>query len=262
MSEDKWFYEENLIYPLVASTKEGVIGQIGELLYKNGFVKDTYTLAVISREQEFATGLPTAEVGVAIPHTDAHHVLKPAVGVGILANPVPFVEMGNSDDDTVDVLVVFMLAVPDKNKIMTVLQQIIAMIQDREFLKELISITDRTRLVGLLDKRLNVEFYQKAGDERVQADVKANPEINLIIQHPVGLHARPATIFVQKAKQYTSDIWVTFNGKEANAKSILRVLTLGAGNGAEITIRAEGEDAREALSGLKELVESNFGGVD
>ena len=262
MIEDKWFYGENLIYPLEASTKEEVIGQIGELLYKNGFVKESYTPAVISREQEFATGLPTAGVGVAIPHTDAHHVLKPAVGIGILAKPVPFVEMGNIDDDTVDVQVVFMLAVPDKNKIMTMLQQIIAMIQDREFLKELTSLTDRSRLVERLDKRLNVEFYQKAEEEKIQAEGKTSQEINLIIQHPVGLHARPATIFVQKAKQYTSDIWVTFNGKEANAKSILRVLTLGAGNGAKINIRAEGEDAQEALAGLKELVESNFGGVD
>ena len=262
MSEEKWFYEENLIFPLQASTKEEVIGQIGEMLFKNGFVKETFTPAVTAREQEFATGLPTAEVGVAIPHTDAHHVLKPAVGVGILANPVPFVEMGNIDDDTVEVQVVFMLAVPDKDKIMIVLQQIIAMIQDREFLKGLVTITDRSMLVELLDKRLNVEFYQNAAEEKGQAEVKASTEINLVITHPVGLHARPATVFVQKAKQYSSDIWVTYNGKEANAKSILRILTLGAGYGAKVNLRAEGEDAREALAGLKELIESNFGGID
>ena len=199
---------------------------------------------------------------MAIPHTDAHHVLKPAVGVGILANPVPFVEMGNIDDDS--------CGCPGSVHAGCSRQ---GQNHDRAAAnhchdpgpgipKRTYTITDRSRLVELLDKRLNVEFYQKAEEEKVQAEGKTSQEINLVIQHPVGLHARPATIFVQKAKQYTSDIWVTFNGKEANAKSILRILTLGAGHGAEINIRAEGEDAQEALAGLKELVESNFGGVD
>jgi len=75
----------------------------------------------------------------------------------------------------------------------------------------------------------------------------------------VGLHARPAALFVQTAKRFNCDIRVTHGEREANAKSILGVLTLGANQGAVITIRAEGEDADQALAALEALVESNFG---
>ena len=85
------------------------------------------------------------------------------------------------------------------------------------------------------------------------------PEITLIVHHKVGLHARPAALFVQTAKQFESDIQVTHDERETNAKSILGVLTLGANQGAVITIRAEGMDADQALAALEALVEDNFG---
>jgi phosphotransferase system HPr (HPr) family protein len=85
------------------------------------------------------------------------------------------------------------------------------------------------------------------------------PETTLTVRHKVGLHARPAAVFVQTAKAYKSDIRVVHGEREANAKSILTVLTLGANQGAEITIKAEGEDADEALAALTALVEDNFG---
>ncbi|MDY7075669.1 MAG: HPr family phosphocarrier protein [Chloroflexota bacterium] len=85
------------------------------------------------------------------------------------------------------------------------------------------------------------------------------PEITLTIQHKVGLHARPAALFVQTAKQFHCDIRVTHDEREANAKSILNVLTLGASHGAVITVCAEGEDAEQALVALETLVEDDFG---
>ena len=85
------------------------------------------------------------------------------------------------------------------------------------------------------------------------------PEIKLTVNHEVGLHARPASIFVQTAAKFSSDIEVTHGETKANAKSILAVLTLGAHKGAEILISAEGEDAEEALKALEELVLDNFG---
>ena len=85
------------------------------------------------------------------------------------------------------------------------------------------------------------------------------PEINLTVTHEVGLHARPASIFVKTATAYNCDIEVTHGEVTANAKSILAVLTLGAHKGAEINIRAEGADAVEALKALEELVLDNFG---
>jgi phosphotransferase system HPr (HPr) family protein len=72
-----------------------------------------------------------------------------------------------------------------------------------------------------------------------------------------GLHARPAAQFVKKAKQFSSDIVVIKSDKEANAKSSLKVMTLGAKKGDSITIRAEGEDAEEAVEALAELISAD-----
>jgi len=85
------------------------------------------------------------------------------------------------------------------------------------------------------------------------------PEIKLIVNHKVGLHARPASMFVQTAAKFNADIQVTHGENTANAKSILGVLTLGAHQGAEILIKADGDDADEALHALEELVLNNFG---
>ena len=84
-------------------------------------------------------------------------------------------------------------------------------------------------------------------------------EITLTIQHKVGLHARPAALFVQTAKQFRSDITIAHGKREANAKSILKILTLGAEQGSVVTICAEGEDADQALTALGMLIENGFG---
>jgi phosphocarrier protein HPr len=85
------------------------------------------------------------------------------------------------------------------------------------------------------------------------------PEITLTVHNKVGLHARPAALFVQTAKPFKSDIKIAHGEREANAKSILGVLTLGVERGTAITIRAEGTDATQALAALQALVEDNFG---
>jgi phosphotransferase system HPr (HPr) family protein len=70
-----------------------------------------------------------------------------------------------------------------------------------------------------------------------------------------GLHARPAAQFVKTAKRFSSEIVVVNRGgREANAKSSLKIMTLGAKKGDEITIRAEGDDAEEAVEALVELI--------
>lgn len=71
-----------------------------------------------------------------------------------------------------------------------------------------------------------------------------------------GLHARPARSFVQTAKGFSSEIAVLKGGREANAKSPLKLMTLGAKKGDAITIRAEGEDAEAAVEALADLISS------
>lgn len=69
-----------------------------------------------------------------------------------------------------------------------------------------------------------------------------------------GLHARPAARFVKEAKGYSSDIVVVKDGTEANAKSSLRLMTLGAKHGETVTIRAEGEDEEAAVEALAAIL--------
>jgi len=81
----------------------------------------------------------------------------------------------------------------------------------------------------------------------------------VLIENEIGLHARPAALFVQRANSYQSKITVENDGKVVNAKSILSVLSLGAEQGAKIKIVAEGPDEEEAICGLVELIKSKFG---
>ncbi len=85
------------------------------------------------------------------------------------------------------------------------------------------------------------------------------PDLVVTVNHKVGLHARPAALFVQTAARFRCNIRVTHGERAANAKSILSVLTLGAAQGALLAIHAEGEDAEQALAALQALVDSNFG---
>jgi len=82
-------------------------------------------------------------------------------------------------------------------------------------------------------------------------------EKSVVVAPEEGLHARPAAEFVKKAKQFDAEITVTKNDQEANAKSSLKLMTLGAKKGDEVTIRAEGEDAEEAVEALVELIAKN-----
>ena len=80
----------------------------------------------------------------------------------------------------------------------------------------------------------------------------------VLINNASGLHARPATFFIQKANCYKSSIWVEKDERRVNAKSLLGVLSLGIVGGTTIRIIADGADEEQAVSGLVKLVESGF----
>ena len=81
---------------------------------------------------------------------------------------------------------------------------------------------------------------------------------DVTVQNQVGLHARPATFFIQKANEFKSSIWVEKEERRVNAKSLLGVLSLGIIGGTVIRIIADGEDDLLAVDSLVELVESGF----
>ena len=80
------------------------------------------------------------------------------------------------------------------------------------------------------------------------------------IKNNVGLHARPATFFIQKANSYKASIWVEKDDRRVNAKSLLGVLSLGVVKDMTVTLIADGSDENEALDGLSELIEAGFEG--
>ncbi|MBO5378530.1 MAG: HPr family phosphocarrier protein [Ruminiclostridium sp.] len=78
------------------------------------------------------------------------------------------------------------------------------------------------------------------------------------VKNQVGLHARPATFFIQKANEYKSSIWVEKEERRVNAKSLLGILSLGIVGGTTIRIIADGADEQLAVDGLTKLIEGGF----
>lgn len=80
----------------------------------------------------------------------------------------------------------------------------------------------------------------------------------VVINNQVGLHARPATFFIQKANEFKSSIWVEKEERRVNAKSLLGVLSLGIVKGTTVTIIADGADEDAAIETLSALIDSDF----
>ena len=79
-----------------------------------------------------------------------------------------------------------------------------------------------------------------------------------VVNNQVGLHARPATFFIQKANEFKSAIWVEREDRKVNAKSLLGVLSLGIIKGTAINLIADGADEKEAIEALVKLISSDF----
>ena len=80
----------------------------------------------------------------------------------------------------------------------------------------------------------------------------------VVLNNQVGLHARPATFFIQKANEFKSSIWIEKEERRVNAKSLLGVLSLGITRGTAINVIADGLDEKEAVDALVSLVEKDF----
>ncbi len=88
---------------------------------------------------------------------------------------------------------------------------------------------------------------------QVQKIEKEVPIVNRL-----GLHARPAAMFVRIASRFRSEIWVAKEGEEVNGKSIMGLMMLAAGQGSKLRIRCEGPDADKAIAELEELINAKF----
>jgi PTS system galactitol-specific IIA component len=155
MEDIIWFHEELLVMPLNADTSEDAIRILGGQLLEKGYVHSTFIPAVLERELNFSTGLPTDPIGVAIPHTDAHHVIKPAIAVGISPKPITFHEMGDPDSADVQVRLVLMLAIPDPSQVAMMLKRLVNILRAPGFLAPLAETQDRKTASELLSSQFN-----------------------------------------------------------------------------------------------------------
>lgn len=121
---------------LRCNTSEDVIKELGSLMKKEGCVKESYVEAVLKREKNHPTGLPSKGISVAIPHTDSSHVEKSAISIGILESPVKFSMMGN-ENIKLNVEIVFMLAIDDPKAQIKLLQRLMSIFQDEKLLLDL-----------------------------------------------------------------------------------------------------------------------------
>jgi PTS system galactitol-specific IIA component len=145
---------DSVLVNLDTLTKEDVIGCLAETLLEQGLVKNSFKEAAITRENNFATGLDTGEIGVAIPHTDREHVLCDAVAIATLNNPVTFIAMG-TNDMPVNVRIVIMLAIASDDKQIDTLQAVMNLVQQQPLLEKLVCETSSNDLIQTLNEHCN-----------------------------------------------------------------------------------------------------------
>ncbi len=97
-------------------------------------------------------------------------------------------------------------------------------------------------------------LYRKTG--RTAPTLKLEKELTIV--NRLGLHARPAAMFVRIASRFRSEIWVAKEGEEVNGKSIMGLMMLAAGQGSKLRIRCDGPDADKAMQELEELIKAGF----
>lgn len=152
--ESMQIISSNLIFKdIEVSSNEDALKFLGQRLFNEQYVKESYTEAVIAREKKYATGLPTGVYGVAIPHTDIVHVNEPGIAIGILNEPVKFIMMG-TDDTEIDVKVIFMLAVKEPQEQLQLLERLMTILQDENMLNNIIDLSEES-VSDLLNSKLN-----------------------------------------------------------------------------------------------------------
>lgn len=150
----KVFFDESVVLlDLEGNSKEEILEQMANNLEQKGLVKDTFKSAVIAREVEYATGLPTNFVSVAIPHTDIEHVNEKAISVAVLKDEVQFGIMGDPVETT-GVRIVFMLAMDEADSQLGLLTKLMQVFQDEDTLKFLVNEKEKGKLVELLSSKL------------------------------------------------------------------------------------------------------------
>lgn len=228
-----------------ATTKEGAIRAVGRLLVDNGVIAPGYVESMLGREQQANTFLGN---GIAIPHgMQADRELIHHTGIAVVQIPDGVVW----NPDQVVRLVVGIAALSDEH--LGILAALTDVLDDPVMARRLAETDSADEIIAALHRR---------GGGESPAPVEELPNavrLEIPLLAGAGLHARPATVFVEVASKFASEIRVEFNGKSANGKAMASLLKLGVEGGSTICLVASGPDADAALQALKEAIEGGLG---
>ncbi len=147
--------EELVLFDVEASDQVDLLDKLAKILYEKGYVKSSFNEAIIERELVFPTGLPTAGVKVAIPHTDAEHVIQSAILFAKLNRPIEFKEMGNGIN-VLQIEMVFMLALADSNKQAGLLGNLMSIFSEEDTLMSLKHAKEHHEVVQIVMNKINI----------------------------------------------------------------------------------------------------------
>lgn len=145
---------EHVLINLAAEDAQEAILKLTAALVETGHVTPEFGEDVWKREQTFPTGLPTEPLAVAIPHADPDHVNQSAVCIGILQSTVPFAQMGTDGSILLQVRLIFMLAIKEREKQVDMIQQLILLIQTGSLLVQLTGAQDPEEALSLIQGKI------------------------------------------------------------------------------------------------------------
>ncbi|WP_186127307.1 phosphoenolpyruvate--protein phosphotransferase [Burkholderia gladioli] len=231
-----------------AASRHDAIDQAGALLVEAGVIEPAYVASLHGREQVSNTYLGH---GVAIPHglQEDRHLIR-RTGVAVLQLPEG-VEWRDGERAR---LVVAIAAQSDQHIVL--LQRLTRLIGDPARLAQLLATRDPLAIVNVLDG--DAGAAPAAGSAAI---VNATPadyaeRVELVLDYPHGLHARPASAWVASAKRFQAALRVRHGDSAADPKNLVSLLQLGATANAELVLSAQGVDAAEALAALKRTIEA------
>ncbi|MBE9160020.1 phosphoenolpyruvate--protein phosphotransferase [Nodosilinea sp. LEGE 06152] len=234
---------EDVRLKTTARSKEDAIRQVGELLVANGRIQPGYVDSMLARETQANTYLGNS---IAIPHGQpAKRDLIVTTGIAVLQIPAG-VEWSPGE---VVRLVVGIAAKSDEH--LQILTNLTHVLDDPAAVQALVETDDAQvicdRLTGKSSpssKGLDTEGFDQFVDVTIDA--------------PTGLHARPATVFADLAKSFSAEVRVRYGDQVANGKSLMSLLKLGVERDGVVRVLAKGSDATQALSALQQAVEDGL----
>lgn len=153
MSTELYFAKDLIFKDLEFSSNVEALNFLSSKLYDKGYVKDGYKEAIIDREKEYPTALPSVDIKIAIPHANHTLVNKAAIAIGILKHPVEFSSMEDSDTK-LKVQIVIMLALDEPHGHIKMLQNIVKLIQNPDALKAIIKASSIEEIMNTLQPYL------------------------------------------------------------------------------------------------------------